>query len=282
MKPLPNTNKELRNSSVGARFSICNASCHLQSGGARQPGAGRSGARRAFTLIELLVVIAIIAILAAMLLPALSKAKSKAKRISCASNLRQFGFAVHMYAGDNTDSLPPLAAGYWVWDMQVAIADQMTRNGAQRHIMYCPDNHDQDSDLLWGGTFGYLNSGYRVIGYATTFPGAPNLIATNVNYKIIPRPIVTATGTLPAPSATDRVMLADAALSLAGQSNVALKDKYKYTRVSMSGSQSHNSPHLEKGIPSGVNLAYLDGHVGWTRFRETVPRTTTGSPVFWW
>ena len=62
--------------------------------------------RRAFTLIELLVVIAIIAILAALLLPALSAAKARAQRAACLNNLKQFGVAMLVYAGDHGDRIP--------------------------------------------------------------------------------------------------------------------------------------------------------------------------------
>ncbi len=76
-----------------------------------------SGSRKAFTLIELLVVIAIIAILAALLLPALAKAKEKAKRAQDLNNFRQIGIAVTIYAGDNQDFVlqaRDMGDGVWV------------------------------------------------------------------------------------------------------------------------------------------------------------------------
>ena len=151
------------------------------------PGGRAATLQPGFTLIELLVVIAIIAILAALLLPALSRSKSKAYRIACLNNLKQIGTYMQMYTDENNDIFPAhrnqnidsnnVGISMTNWWGTTLLA--MAHNSTQSNLFHCPalSGKRTDGNVTWSWNFDPHFVGY---GYNNYFLGLHPYLATTL------------------------------------------------------------------------------------------------------
>jgi len=237
-----------------------------------------SMASRAFTLIELLVVIAIIAILAALLLPALSKAKERTRRVNCMSNVKQLGLAFMMYAGENQDKLPQSSvySGDWPHDMARDTVDLIMNAGALRKVFYCAGSLaiiKGDEDIWW--EFNGASSNRRVLGYGFFNKRTP----TDVRYGINGCFFIDKTTSTNRP--TEAGLIVDQVMSLTQTApyNFAVPSG----NVPAQYGSAYRPPHRDGAIAAGGNVLFLDGHAEWKNFNKMLPRyQPPSSSRPWW
>jgi prepilin-type N-terminal cleavage/methylation domain-containing protein/prepilin-type processing-associated H-X9-DG protein len=139
----------------------------------------RAASRQAFTLIELLVVIAIIAILTSMLLPALSRAKASARRITCVSHLKQLALATAMYVGDN-DGYYPSSNATDKWPQAIRPGYDNLR------LLVCPDDTSIAGAATSTASADLAPRSYLINAWTDYFDSFP----TNLEFEVMPESIV--------------------------------------------------------------------------------------------